>query len=101
MAALNQHEDLASPELAEAWQNLQLHWLRSIPSYRQQVQERVLRAHAERDEAFGRGHCMECGGVFDPERYTKGCAHCTDRRRKYQKSNGDVNLLNREVEGCG
>lgn len=91
----------ATPELADAWHSLQLHWLQSVPGYREEIQARVLQAHAERDGIFGRGHCMECGGDLLPGRYTKGCQHCDDRRRKHQRRNGNIDLLGQEIEGCG
>jgi len=64
-------------ELAAAWHSLQLHWLRSVPGYREEVRQRVAEAarHAER-----RARWIETG------------------QRVYMK---DVDLLGQEIEGCG
>jgi len=64
-------------ELAAAWHSLQLHWLRAVPGYREEVRARVAEAarHAER-----RARWVEAG------------------QRQYL---GDVDLLGQEIEGCG
>ena len=95
----------ATPELAQAWHSLQLHWLRTVPSYRAEVQARVLEAMRLHDEAFyGRSFCVECGGSLEVGRYTEGCRHCQDRRQKHrtkQARNGPIDRLGQEIEGCG
>jgi hypothetical protein len=45
------------PELRAAWHSLQLHWLQSMPGYREQVRQRVAQAAREaqrRDERLDR-----------------------------------------------
>lgn len=74
------YPDLREPELARAWRSLQLHWLASVPEYREEVRAKIASAIAEQNA--GRVVCIECGGELIPSRFTLGCQHCIDRRRK-------------------
>lgn len=75
------YPELDDPELAAAWRSLQLHWLRSVPGYREEIRERVSK-EARRIE------------------------HRARRIEGYQEAGGelphfDVDRLGPEVEGCG
>ena len=39
--------ELADPELAQAWRSLQLHWLRTLPGYRELIRARVSEARKQ------------------------------------------------------
>jgi hypothetical protein len=61
------------PELAAAWRSLQLHWLATIPGYRDEIKQRVAVA-ARRAETIS---------------------------RKIERQYENVDYLGREVDGCG
>lgn len=63
----------ADAELAAAWHSLQLHWLATVPGYRDEVKQRVTIA-ARRAEAFS---------------------------KKLDRQYENVDYLGQEVEGCG
>lgn len=61
------------PELAAAYRSLQLHWLATIPEYRDLIKQRVSDAAKLAEK----------------------------RSRRIDASHVDVDYLGREVEGCG
>jgi hypothetical protein len=69
----------ATPELADAWHRLQLHWVGVIPGYRECVRLKLTVALALESERYG--VCSGCGGDLSPTRYTAGCDQCQSRRR--------------------
>jgi hypothetical protein len=84
--------------LAQAEHSLQLHWLATVPGYRDAVRAKL---HASIEAEIARyGSCTGCGGDLGPHRYTEGCSQCWDRRSS-RKRRADVNRLDRGVEGCG
>lgn len=65
----------ADPDLASAWHSLQLYWLRTEDGYRELVKEKV--SEARKRERL------------------------RDARLLRQEWRPDVDLLGRDVEGCG
>jgi hypothetical protein len=43
-----------TPELASAWHSLQLHWLDSIPGYREEIKQRVAVAAKQAEKRLNR-----------------------------------------------
>lgn len=87
----------ASPELADAWHALQLHWLAHVPGYREQVQAKLRDRLAV--EIVRYGACKGCGGDLSPTRFTQGCRQCD--WRKASRKRADVDKLGHQVDGCG
>lgn len=86
-------------ELASAYHSLQLHWIESVPGYRDAIRRRLVEEIERVDRERGRVLCVECGGDLLRGRYTEDCSHCLDRRRKHRAES--VDRLGREVEGGG
>jgi hypothetical protein len=61
------------PELARAWHSLQLHWLSTVPGYREEIRQRVSAAAKVADT----------------------------KARKMEKNYKPVDLLGRDIDGCG
>jgi len=61
------------PELAQAYESLQLHWLKNYPAYREAVRQKVSEAAKKADQ----------------------------RARRIERDHKDVDYLGREVDGCG
>jgi hypothetical protein len=102
----------ATPELAEAWSSLQLHWLSTIPGYRELIKRRVDEAARAREKRTRRveialgietrwPHYQPHEGrprttAIDGRRVGRGLRELLDELHR-----DDVDNLGREVEGCG
>lgn len=75
--ALDVPEVDSDPALAAAWRECQMHWLATVPGYREEIRQRVSKAARE---AEARTRLIE------------------SRDKAYRR---DVDNLGREVEGCG
>jgi hypothetical protein len=102
-----------TPELASAYHSLQLHWLATFPSYREEIKGRVneaARARAKRtqriDVALGieQQSLPRYGAHEGRPRTTPHDARRVDRglREMFDELHrDDVDNLGREIEGCG
>lgn len=97
-----------TPELESAWRSLQLHWLATVPGYRDEVKRRVSEAAKRADRKARRFEISD--GIGKPRpRYVPIPVAPRDERDVVRglrelldnSHEDDVDNLGREIEGCG
>lgn len=98
-----------TPELASAYRSLQLHWLSTVPGYREEIRRRINEAARARERRTRRVE-TKLGYEVKPRYVTNEGAQTRQidereiargLRELIDANHEDVDLLGREIEGCG